>query len=866
MAALPAERITSAAKTLGFEALPELEVGPARAVEKNDTPGRVGKNSGATTEIHEGPKVSMPFWRLDTMTFHDEPEKETSPPNPTAKLTEDDFVSPGKSLSAIPPSLPLAPWSRLWPMLRAALHSTIPSREPDVGALTRAVCRGELVRRIPRILRPTWSGRVSIWIDRSARLTPFWSDQSDVRRRLQKVCDRSGLDVRLLDARTQASSLLARGDYLRGFRPHSDTPILVLGDLGLFGSDVDRAAWLRTGQRLRRNEMRMTALLPCPPARWEHLLSRVWNAVPWERGPRRQALGLSRDASVWRSRAERLLALISPASLVQPSLLRALRFLLPASQADASTEADVWNHADVRAADATGWVLQPEAATRWRNAFVREFSTALKRRASETIGAWHSELPRELLRAETLVWHALVPHVESPGDLRDALDFAGRLEGSVLEAANDPRNATVMKRYGRTLLAGMPETIYERLPALQAVWVASFEGAAVPAGIDPVAIRAKLEKAGEERHWMVRQVGKHLVFAPNERGGEWPSFVEGPGSPMAWLVAARPWITVVRGKTLTTYRLQKGLSIPLEPGQGLELRTDRCTIGITPWRRESWAVAAGRDRYGLWADADIKGVVQRFRWIPPGRFLMGSPESEVGRYDDEGPQHLVTWTGGRWFADTPVTQALWCALERTNPSKFRSDSRPVDRVNWKDCVAFTDMLSYIKARLPTEAEWEYACRAGTTTATWVGDLQVDGEYDAPVLNAIAWYGGNSAAGFELDNGYDISYLDQGQALYNMAGTHPVALKATNPFGLHDVLGNVYEWCADVMAPYRREHKSNPLPMTEGFSNLRILRGGCWASRANRIRASRRWGSVPTVCDFGHGVRLVLGPLPGKEKP
>src|SRR5208282_3873042 len=177
--------------------------------------------------------------------------------------------------------------------------------------------------------------------------------------------------------------------------------------------------------------------------------------------------------------------------------------------------------------------------------------------------------------------------------------------------------------------------------------------------------------------------------------------------------------------------------------------------------RPAWASEIGRDGHGLWAELKIgHKVSQRLRWIFPGRFRMGSPETEAGRSEDEGPQREVRIERGFWIFATPCTQEFWEAVMGENPSHFRSPMRPVERVNWHECRKFVERLNGrlkgLVLSLPSEAQWEYACRAGTETATYAGDLEILGDFNAPVLDGIAWYGGNCGVQFELPDGSDMS--------------------------------------------------------------------------------------------------------------
>jgi formylglycine-generating enzyme len=242
---------------------------------------------------------------------------------------------------------------------------------------------------------------------------------------------------------------------------------------------------------------------------------------------------------------------------------------------------------------------------------------------------------------------------------------------------------------------------------------------------------------------------------------------------------------------------------------------------------EPFAVEWGHDEYGTFMSFAVEDVVQRMRWIPPGSFMMGLPENQIERFGDE-MQHCVKLTQGYWLGDTPVTQELWRGIMGTNPSEFKEATKPVETVSWDDCQAFLQRLNArldgLEARLPAEAEWEYACRAGTTTATWVGDFQRD---------SIAWYRGNSGG-----------------------TTHPVAQKAANPWGLYDMLGNVWEWCADFVSydPIMVQTSRDVAPDLPC-----VMRGGSWRSRGMNVRAAYRTAGMPRDRSTRVGLRLARTP-------
>ena len=295
------------------------------------------------------------------------------------------------------------------------------------------------------------------------------------------------------------------------------------------------------------------------------------------------------------------------------------------------------------------------------------------------------------------------------------------------------------------------------------------------------------------------------------------------------------------------------------------MRSDRAEIRFDPVTRENlpWASALGRDRYGLWSRFEIEGLETPLRWIPPGQFTIGSPKDEAGyvalkaqfkRADGrEEPQTEITLASGFWLMDAPVTQALWEEVMGDNPSHFKLADRPVENVSWDDAQSFLDrlnrMIDGLTLGLPSEAQWEYACRAGTTAATYAGAMEILGQRNAPILDGIAWYGGNSGEGYELEDGVDSSDWPEKQYPHKKAGTRPVRLKEPNAWGCHDMLGNVWEWCADAWSDSHEgiAEDGAPRPASQQATDVaRVFRGGSWNDGARYVRAACRGRFEPAL--------------------
>ena len=221
------------------------------------------------------------------------------------------------------------------------------------------------------------------------------------------------------------------------------------------------------------------------------------------------------------------------------------------------------------------------------------------------------------------------------------------------------------------------------------------------------------------------------------------------------------------------------------------------------------------------------GIEMTFCWCPSGKFTMGSPESEAGRSSDED-QVEVTLSEGFWMAKTEVTQAQWQAVFGGDPSEFKGANRPVGNVSWDDAQEFLTKLNAIvgdsggrKMVLPTEAQWEYAARAGET-----------GPYSGGTVEEVAWYKDNSGG-----------------------GTHEVGTKRPNAWGLHDMHGNVWEWCADR---YAGELKEGVDPQGAALGSVRVFRGGSWFGDAIFCRVAGRDWYDPSVRRYFIGFRPARG--------
>jgi formylglycine-generating enzyme required for sulfatase activity len=304
--------------------------------------------------------------------------------------------------------------------------------------------------------------------------------------------------------------------------------------------------------------------------------------------------------------------------------------------------------------------------------------------------------------------------------------------------------------------------------------------------------------------------------------------------------------------------------LPLEvPGEVEDLVKGRVEDTADNAPSDDWEMTAEEITFDL-----PGGTKLTMRRIPAGQFSMGSPTSESGRDDDEVP-HRVTISRGFWLGKFEVTQAQWQAVMGDNPSHFKNGGDyPVERVSWEEAKRFCERLNGNQSiqkpagyrfDLPTEAQWEYACRAGTATSLNNGqNMWILGANNSPNLDELGWYGGNCGQDFHGSVSYNISSMSEKQYNDSRGGSHPVGKKKPNAWGLYDMHGNVLEWCRDWYGDYPSGSVTDPTGPSSGSN--RVHRGGSWNDDARGCRSACRYDSSPSFRCSLLGFRLALVPV------
>jgi formylglycine-generating enzyme required for sulfatase activity len=745
---------------------------------------------------------------------------------------------------------PLIRWPRLWPFLKRA--SSVQFAGPiDIPRLADQIASGKLFYQFPRKRQLHWSLELIVLLDFNSRTLPFWDDFNQLCETLAALRGSIGLNIRKLGR-------IPGGNYTHWRQPSArsepwqmpppGTPILILSDLGMLdkSESVTRRHWLRFGHQLKAAGIVPFVLAPVSPQHINPELSRYYHISLWDRNSRllRQRQRCEQDSQ---KHIEQLLALLSPAIRIEPELLRAVRYLLPADSFDAGCEAEFWQHPDVQVSP-VACSIRPEAIEKYRAEF-RHQSAELQWQIIELIRQHHAHLFPAVRHEEMLIWASLISHElanEFRTDIEQAETFMRKMARMLYQQREKPdasRQAYGIRHLDRSHTDLRNQNLYYSVVEGVVNRDKLDSGVPVRAGIDRDELRRTLSSGSQQiRHCTLYQHGHELIIA--EKDPSRTTEIQ-PGSRYADLIFTDDGLFVqqeLEEASQPEYYLQltdlpKPLAMLTQDTRNIRLQTNTETLTLSGFTKPDWATRLGRDPHGLYADLEIKGVTQRFRWIVPGTFLMGSPKDETERSDDE-TQHPVTLTQGYWMADKACTQALWRAVMGENPAYFKDNvNNPVEQVSWNDVQEFiirlNNLVPELEARLPTEAQWEYACRAGTTTPFSFGEnitpeqVNYDGNY--PYAN--------------------------GEKGLSRGKTIPVKSLPPNPWGLYEMHGNVWEWCYDWYGDYPSEPVVDPVEPSTGAT--RVLRGGSGGSIGGGVHSASRHGGGPGYRG-SIGFRLSLG--------
>lgn len=795
------------------------------------------------------------------------------------QLTADDLVAE----TVVPePYRDLVPWARAFPRVRRHCDHIV-AGSVDWPRLISELALRKSVVRLPRRSRSAWPPSLILVLDLDRRLAAFHYDFHRLAEQCASISPIHGIEIRVVTkgpnggwrhwthARHEqrfSSQVLQIGSVAWKIIP--GTTVVVASDLGIYAYDKRtevQAEWLVWGNRLRHAGARMVVLAPVGrvPISWDIL--RIFDVVRWSpdshwarERPRetsyQYSAGLEGEARA-AELVDQLLAMAAMALRVDPPLLRKwCGLLVPGGSAE--LEGRLWNHPHIEKRGLT---------CSMRSEFVDAHLGRLSR------------LPRELVEAG---WKAIQRDHEH---LRRSMNCAEKLRYSVISRGEGQSKVEAIS-FVKRLLHGLTGTtlswdeiqIHLRIARLiQTVAVGSVRAQ------DPFMFAMLDDCVDRWRTGQIRgggdiarpsyvgcwiQHGEKILYVSSreykfgQRLVPYFELINGGGD--VWVKSGEQCHWLDRRESVVALRNEWLMAGEVELGAGLN-RWDLRRRTVPPWVEGScqrdgqlflchtapngdpveWSASGdlscevvpskmfmGTDSYGLFVDATVlthKRITFRLRYIPAGRFAMGSAYGDGD--EDEYPRHEVLLTKGFWLGDTPCTQALWGAVMGDDSRVFGSrpiaDEHPVINIGWNEAKLFLERLAELLPRgcqptLPTEAEWEYAARAGTSTAYWWGN-----------------------------NSDDLRANWNGQR----GGTTPVHRYEPNPWGLHDMHGNVWEWCRDDKRDYKTGVVCDPVGSLDSYS--RASRGGSWFITHREARSASRDKWALDARSVFQGFRVAL---------
>lgn len=778
----------------------------------------------------------------------------------------ENVLLPDKSGSyQFPKAKPLLSMARLIPLLHNSLGQSRRGNNINISCLSAQIAKGKALHRLPYLPRQVWPQRLLIIVDARLDLEPYWVDFIFIVKELKRLLGKEAVTAIRFDEDSLISGqayclpypAAADDEWREWQQPANDEAVLILSDLAA-------RHWRVLFKRLQQHPDQILTLSPSTNRPEDLNLCQTVKPTPLNdkqrlpRYPYQKGFALSALAD---EKRKEIFALLSTLPLIDAALLRRLRLEL--NWAGSELEHFIWQHPEVRY-NGLGIYFPKEVAKTYQSYYQKETAD----RFWKIVNEHHAQVFQGLKNLEGLNQYAQ-GHAVS---LDVVKSYYHKLCATLHQAGEQSPQYQALQAQAKTVLGLMSDKVLatdlnEMIHHLGAFAYAKEIEAEnwqplLNQGFDIEKLRWKIPKAQQRlKTWYIVQQRQGQFACIQAESAPLLSIATISGVlPPVYMengkeqVLAQHSVTLAENETLTikTDLQQLELKAIKKPGWALSIGRDKEGLFITTtwfgeqhvyWKKPDQNQSGywtghkfiGVDNYGYYADVVINGITQRFRWIEPGTFLMGSPETEAGRFEDE-VQHLVTLTQGYWLADTTVTQALWQAVMNNNPSHFKDNpNNPVENVSWDDVQVFINqvnaLMPNLQVELPTEAQWEYACRAGSTTPFSFGDN---------ITQELVNYS---------------PYTNSEKEAYRKKTVAVKSLPA-NPWGLYEMHGNVWEWCQDYWGnKLPSEPMTNPIELNS--NSKRVMRGGSWDNGTRSVRSAIRDKHDADNHSTNDGFRLAL---------
>jgi formylglycine-generating enzyme len=821
---------------------------------------------------------------------------------PVSQAGDDDWVQLPPNMPAVQ-SEPLMPWNQLGVKLKK-LNSTITKVGVDLPKLSRMVAQGKAVRYVPGKSKRRQIGKTHLWLDRSKHLWPYFPDMDAIVFPLIAARSRGAVTVTNIDLPHGQPVNALTGEILQS--PPTGKPgdqVLVLGDvnsLRVSGSSSG-GRWVTRAVSIQRLSVRVQLLHPMPTTRLAKEIQSHFEALPWLA----RNTSPARGAQPVQQPLDYLLMLASPFVRIEPHLLRALRGEL-VGHTDPALESEFCQHPHVAMDFDAVWVRSEHRAVYFdllmtqgsKALFIKLARLADQHHCYQRPVIWAEEISLFAQLAEKLKndegpelsvtdthWFTAKTEKANEGKLAVARLVLNRVVRQ--SKGTSTPDASIGERFAARLIGRKAhldiDAADEQFQTVNAASTLRREGSLnALKGFNSALLSELTQDVASQISTAISlyQKGEFLIFVRSDRSDGGKHF----GRCLCTFSASHSIHIYVAGKHAKSFTVEsllpdgdnfsKDCFLPLPIGSKssthitIDSGLERITLRSIVWPVAIRPVAARRtkgsvvisafgvdQKYGTYFDLTIgEKITQRFIWIAPGAFNMGSPQDEPGRLDDEAPKHKVVLTQGFWMADTACSQAFWAALMLgENPSHFKSNLEfPVESVSWDDAQKLLETLARVMAdvglelvpALPTEAQWEYACRAGTEGPFNTGSTII-----------------SEQANFDGQRPYREG---EGKGTFRKS-TVPVKSFEPNDWGLYQMHGNVWEWCDDSLRKYAIEPVTNPgdrfLNGEGGLGkvadSVRAIRGGSWDCEARSVRGADRGANRRDLRGRDLGLRLVL---------